>query len=478
MQKFPTYVVFIGTLALASGVSSCKKFIQVSAPTTSTNAANVYASDGTAAAVLTGVYAKMSNQSYQQANSDITGISIFGGLSADELTLFAPSDANFSVYYTNTLSSVTTNVMFWNGLYQYIFVANSAIEGLAASTALTPAVKNQLLGESEFLRAFCYFYLVGLYGDVPLALGSAYTVNASLPRTPQAKVYQQIIADLKDAQTLLNANYLDPTLLNITGEKVRPTKWAAMALLARAYLYTNDWPDAEAEADSVIANTGLFNLSPLNGAFLMNSTEAIWQLQPVGTDVQSNTGYGIFFILPPGGPNTFPNEVYLSSTEVNSFEINDQRRGSWVDSVIVAGATYYYPYKYKIGAVATTTQEYLMMLRLGEQYLIRAEARAEQNNIVGAQADLDSIRARAGLPATTAGDMNSLLMAIAHERQVELFTEWGDRWLNLKRNGTIDAIMTVAAPQKSGLWSPFKALYPVPETELKTDPNLSQNTGY
>jgi len=248
--------------------------------------------------------------------------------------------------------------------------------------------------------------------------------------------------------------------------------------LARAYLYTGDYVNAEAQATAVINNASLYSLSSLNDVFLKNSTETIWQLQPVRTGTQSNTGEGALFILPATGPDASSYPVYLSNTLINSFEVGDQRKANWVDSAIAGGITYYYAFKYKIGMKDTSTTEYIMIMRLAEQYLIRAEARAQQNNIPGAQTDLDTIRTRAALPATSANDKASLLTAILHERQVELFTEWGHRWFDLKRTSNIDAVMATIAPLKGGSWSPFKALYPIPEGEKNLDPSMTQNTGY
>ena len=135
---------------------------------------------------------------------------------------------------------------------------------------------------------------------------------------------------------------------------------------------------------------------------------------------------------------------------------------------------YYYPYKYKLTALSLVDTEYNMVIRLAEVYLIRAEARAEQGNIAGAQADLDTVRARAGLPPTAAGDVPGLLGAIGHERQVELVAEWGHRWLDLKRTGLAGAVL---GSEKPG-WVATDTLYPIPAGELTANPALSQNPGY
>jgi hypothetical protein len=474
--------IYIKTTILVFLFIGCKKFIEVDAPVTSTNAANVYSNDATAAAVLTGIYTQISDQDVDLTNGSLTSLSLFPALSSDELTLYNLSDTRFSPFYANDLNSLITSGVFWTSIYPIIFEANSAIEGLTNSSSLTPAVKQQLLGEAKFIRAFCYFYLVNLYGDVPLATTSDYKTNSLLIRTPKPQIYQQIIIDLKDAQNQLSSNYLKADALTVYSigatERVRPTKWAATALLARVYLYTGDYVNSQNQASAVINDSTMYSLSSLTDAFMKNSPETIWSLQPVHTGTQSNTGDGAIFILPSTGPNTFPNLVYLSSDLVNSFEVGDMRKSTWIDSVSAGGITYYYPYKYKVSTVDTATAEYIMMLRLGEQYLIRAEAEAQQNNLAGSQSDLNVIRGRAGLPITAANDKTSLLTAILHERRVELFSEWGHRWFDLIRTNNIDAVMNIIAPTKGGSWISYKALYPIPQSEISLDTKLVQNTGY
>src|SRR5262249_32404391 len=141
---------------------------------------------------------------------------------------------------------------FWNGSYTWIYQANACIEGISKSEGISTPCKNQLIGEAKFIRAFLYFNLVNLYGDVPLVTSTNYAVNASLPRTSVAQVFQQIVQDLKDAQQLLTASYP-------SAGKVRPNKFAATALLARAYLYQKQWANAAAAANEVIS-TGSYGL--------------------------------------------------------------------------------------------------------------------------------------------------------------------------------------------------------------------------
>jgi starch-binding outer membrane protein, SusD/RagB family len=269
-----------------------------------------------------------------------------------------------------------------------------------------------------------------------------------------------------------------------TTERLRPNKYAATALLSRAYLYANDWTNAEIQASAIISNSASYDTTELKDVFLKNSKEAIWQLQPV--NIGWNTEDARIFILPSSGPtgnssvSGYP--VFMSNSLLNLFEPGDQRKTNWINAVTIGGgtgiATYYFPYKYKCATLNNPVTEYTMILRLGEQYLIRGEARAQLNKIPEALADINVVRIRARLPSLTINDKNSLLNAILRERQVELFTEWGSRWLDLKRTNTIDPVMNGVASTKGTTWNTNWALYPIPIYDITQNPNLIQNSGY
>ena len=469
-NSIPTYFLILGVCLICL---SCKKLVDVPAPVTGITSASAYNNDITAAAVMTGVYANMSNSS--PAAGGLIGTSLYPSLSADELSIYGSSSPLYVAYYTNALTNNNMGVYdIWSQTYPLIYITNSVIEGVTDNNLLTPAIKQQLLGEATFMRALAYFYLVNLYGAVPLLTTTDYKSNALLARAASNKIYEQIIKDLRIAQSSLSAQFLDATLTKITSNRVRPTYWAATALLARTYLYTGKWDSAEAQASLVIGNSSLFGIPIPDSAFLINNREAIWQLQLVGSTNAVPTEQ--LFAIPSTGPT--PTSFYLSPFLLNAFENGDKRRTKWIDSVIAGGSTYYYPGKYKSKLTSDPLKEYSMVLRLAEQFLIRAEARAQQGNTSGAATDLNLIRTRAGLLNTTAATQADLLAAIYHERQVELFTEWGNRWMDLKRSGKVDSIMTSVCSQKGGSWSSNWQLYPVPLSELKLDQNLVQNKGY
>jgi starch-binding outer membrane protein, SusD/RagB family len=496
LGKEKRFVLPIFFLLLIMMLGACKKLVEAPPPSDQVSEINVFSTDATAIGALSDIYNKMNDISYGAPFQGGSSISILTGLSSDEMTLYSGVSGFMKNYYTNSLSqSLVVGHELWAPLYNFIYKCNAAIKGLNASTTLTPVVKQQLLGEAKFMRAYCYFNLVNLFGDVPLALSIEANVNTLLTRSPKADVYQQIIIDLLDAEGNLSSNFLNVTMSGTTTERVRPTQWAAKALLARVYLYTgNNYTLAEAKATEVISNTTLFGLTTLNQVFLKNSKEAIWQLQP--TNEGFNTMEAYFLIVPEWGPDIYTNTVYLSNNLMNSFELNDSRAKpkNWIDTLTVDGVFYRFPYKYKLNGYdpniisSTGTQnmkEYFMVFRLAEQYLIRAEARAQQSKLNEAISDLDIIRNRAGLPliAVTNPGINktNLLDKILHERQVELFTELGQRWFDLKRTGKVDAVMTVVTPQKSNnatQWQSYQQLFPVSSMELQKAPNLVQTPGY
>jgi hypothetical protein len=247
--------------------------------------------------------------------------------------------------------------------------------------------------------------------------------------------------------------------------------------LARVDLYLKNWSDAEAQASSIISNTTNFNLNPdLNQVFFANNPEAILQWKLNTTHSPYNATSEGNFIIP--NSNTIYPEVYIRNELLNAFEVGDLRKAAWTDSTTYAGTVYYYPYKYKIGPAQRIPNgpatEYYMVLRLAEQYLIRAEARAYQNNIDGGAADVNLLRTRASLPNISVSTQSDLLAAIAHERRIELFAEWGNRWFDLKRNGFADSVLAPIKP----LWQSYQQLYPIPAAERQLNPNLSQNPGY
>jgi hypothetical protein len=467
-------------IILTALFTSCESFLEVDLPESKITSELVFSDDITATAAVTGMYVELlSSESF--ASGGNKSITFLAGLSADEFNYY-PDNIEAKMFEQNNLIPANSNVeALWVSMYKTIYQANAVIEGLSTSKGVTQETKDQLLGEALFIRAFSHFYLVNLFGDVPLVTSTDYQKNSLIPRTAVLEVQNQIVDDLRSARDLLGENYVTTESDLVTTARVRPNKATASAFLAKVYLHVNNWEGAETEASAVINNSATYSLvEDLDAVFLANSTEAIWQLQPFNP--LRNTNEGALFIL-TGAPN-LTRPVGLTTQLLDAFEDDDSRVTKWINSRIANTVTYYYPFKYKVrtgpgSPLPVPLSEYSMVLRLGEQYLIRSEARAKQGNLSGAIADLDAIRGRADLPLI--GDVNpdisqdDLILAIEHERQVELFSEWGNRWLDLKRTDRADEIL---APIKAQ-WNSEDVLYPIPQSEFNRNPKLGdQNQGY
>lgn len=442
--------------------SACSDFIEIDPPKTEVTGVNVFNNDASAASAVRGIYSlMMTNPGFTRA-----GMEEYTGIASDELISYA-TRADVVQFYNNSLAATNNDVLgvFWREAYRYINNANAVLEGLSKSTGISSAMKSQLTGEAQFIRAFCHFYLVNLFGDIPYLTSTDYRQNAKAVRMPVAQVYEKMEMDLLEAIAKLSEDYTFSA-----GERIQPNKGAAIALLARLYLYRGEWEQAETYATQVIDNP-LYSLeSELNSVFLPNSAESIWQLRPVTPG--SNTPQGQLFIL-IGAPNATSRRVSLTPQLVNAFEVDDARKTKFVGTFTNASDTWHYSYKYKVG-LSPILSEYTTVLRLAEQYLIRAEARARLNDVSGAQEDLNVIRNRAGLDVTSASDQPSLLVAIEQERRVELFAEWGHRWLDIKRTNRANEILSLLKAD----WQATDVLFPIPESERLLNPSLSQNEGY
>lgn len=437
---------------------SCDDYVEVELPNSQLTGITVFENVATANAALAGLYAKLRSSGLFAGG---TGMTYYLGLYGDEIDNYQTTTLNN--FYTNTLVAGESGVAsVWNLSYRQIYEANALLEGIDASASLAEADRNQIRGEALFIRAFVHFYLVNLFGDVPYVKSTDYEKNTQVNRKATALVYQEIVADLTEASTLLNEKYLSV-------ERVRPNQLAVKAVLARVYLYMGDYAAASNAASSVL-NSPLYVLETnLDKVFLKGSTSTIWQFMPNAAG--NNTSEGSTYIFTAGPPSS----VALTPSLVNSFEVNDQRKVKWIKAVTNGSATWYHAFKYKQRTNTASSVEYSVVLRLGEQYLIRAEARARQGELTNAKADLNMIRSRAGLASTTAVTPSEIIADVLQQRRLELFTEFGHRFFDLKRNNTLDSVLSGTKPG----WNSTDQLWPLPERELEVNSKLKpQNPGY
>ncbi|WP_019038344.1 RagB/SusD family nutrient uptake outer membrane protein [Psychroflexus tropicus] len=469
MFKNKTLIKAIYLLGLVSFLASCESFVEVDVPNDRITGETLFTNNRSALSALDGLYSQLFNTSFAAGGN--RSVTFLSGLSGDNFEITNPIPDMIEFSENEVLPQNDYNLSLWSGAYSTIYMANSLIQGAENSTSLDDETRNRLIGESKFIRAFTYFYLVHLYENVPLVLDTDYQINAQLANASPENVNAQILIDLNDALELTDENYPEDSRKYINSSVVR-------ALLARVHLYQENWVQAEQYSSQVISSSNLYNLNEdLDDVFLINSIEALWQISPEGWGgTFSHTREGNLFVI------IFANSspVELSDDFMDIWEENDLRFINWVGTFSDETRDYNFPFKYKIqfdnsGGDIT---EYSTVFRLAEQYLIRSEARAKQGNLSGAIEDLDQIRQRSEIDLVSETNPglseNELIELILTERRKEFFAEWGHRWLDLKRTQTVNEVLSVKKP----LWNPTDIFYPIPEVERMKNPNLEQNEGY
>lgn len=455
MKNISNKYTYIFSFFLLLGITSCDDALDVDLPSNQLSSESVYSSETTAEAAVNGIYQSMVTDFYYNRVHSILG------QTADELV---PTTGIANVYSSNEIpetdGTINTN---WGELYKTIYNANNVIEGITKSTSLSAVKSRQWIAEAKFLRAYCYFYLTNLWGNVPLILTTNVDVSALSPQSSQQDVYAQILLDLTDASKDLPTDYS-----NYDQERIRATKWAAETLSARVNLYLGRWTEAAAHATTVINQTGIYkiiDLGSVNSPFIADNDESILQIPYYNV----NYTYEGSSVFTTGG-------TFLLRKGNSLFETGDARKTNWTIDIRNRAGVFLgiAPYKYHNG-FGNSPIERSTVLRLAELYLIRAEARVKSNDIIGAQQDINVIRNRALLDGTTLTDINQLLDLIALERQREFFAENGHRWLDLKRTGKLDETLSVLSDK---IWKTSDNLYPIPEPAIRSNPFLTQNLGY
>lgn len=451
------YALVLATLAMAS----CEKFVTLPPPTGSVDDKVVYNSDETATAGIVGLY------NVQGMRDFILNSALVAGLAADELQSGNFSDAAVQIQNNSVATNNSLVGGVWSNGFRAIRAANLAISGLENSTGVTPALRSQLLSEALFCRAYAFFVLVNLFDGVPLALSAESVDNAELPRASADDVWIQILSDLERAKELSSTE-------EITVHRTRVNRYAISALLARAYLYREQWEKSEKEADEVI-NSGKFILSEIGQNFKKISKETILQIFKPNGYAELAVEY-----LPASSTASTAN-YFLLRVFVEGFETNDVRKTTWIGN-LPDGNNYIKKYLLRSG---TAGDEYHVLFRLAEIHLIRAEARAQQNKLHGqngAESDLNKIREHAGLGPKLNLSQGDMLIAIESERKNDLFGEWCHRWFDLKRQPSISSEGTraddVLSKIKGENWQPTDVLMPIPAQQIELNPALEQNEGY
>ncbi|MEO8773671.1 MAG: RagB/SusD family nutrient uptake outer membrane protein [Gelidibacter sp.] len=397
-----------------------------------------------------GAYSYLQSLSYY-GRSDV----ILPDLAADNLS--HPISATASEYReianNNILPENGAVGGMWNIMYGSINVANNVIDKVPGIPNMTNAEKNQALGELYFIRALSHFNLMNYFGAIPIKITPTVGVsNLDVPRDPVEQVYSQVINDLLFASENLSSS----------GNKVRTSKYAAKALLARVFLYKKDYAQAVTLATEVIDLGGYTLLGNYADVFAADqSSESIFEIYFSQTERNRIAEYNF-----PTSLNG-RREVEPSADLLTAYEAGDDR---YTASIAFAG-TSAYGIKYddlSLGA------DNFIVLRLADMFLIRAEAEANKPapNLVAIQSDINKIRMRANLSPISESSVAQLLRTVEKERRVEFAFE-GHRWFDLVRTGRAVAVLP-------NVNSTNQTLFPIPSDEIQTnnDPGMTQNPGY
>lgn len=443
MKRIIYFILVLGFL------SGCESLLNEQKPQNSVDPSTIFKDAPGARSAIIGAYDAFQSASYYAADflllPDVHG----GNLSH---TGTFPSYAQFMNRSILTDNANVTNM--WAIIYQGINRANQIIDKVPGITdpALTQLEKDQIVGEAYFLRAFHYANLVKYWGGVPLKLIPSDSYDASkiiLPRASVDEVYTQILADLAQAIAKLPAN---------PSNKSRASLGAAHALKSRVHLYKKEY--AEAISSATLASSGY----SLVGNFLdiwvvRNTSEAIWELQFNTVDTNSLSFY--LLTSSTGGRN----EVRPSANLASAYTTTDARR---ILTTSIDSRLRYYR--------AATDDDNVLLLRLGEVVLNRAEALIERNtgtDLTDAVEFINQIRNRAGIgnyagAVTQAALRNEVFL----QRRLELALE-GHYFFDLVRTGR--AVTTLSSP----VWNDNQALLPIPLREIQASGNvLTQNPGY
>lgn len=375
---------------------------------------------------------------------------------------------------------------FWKLNYRGIVQANTVV----AKTPLIDAdetLKNRIIGEGLFLRAWYHFILTQVFGDVPLIISIIAPDEILIPRTPKAAVLSQIAVDALQAASLLPVSH--------SGADVgRATKGAALALAAKAFLYLEDYQSVVNTVADIKA-LGIYSLqADYQDNFrdsTQNNSESVWEIQHTNLELGVGNNLNQWWASKkvPDGYGF----AEVTPEFVNAFEVNDPR----LKFTVARHNEQYFGvvYKASFSSTGVSPRKYLQhvdevsqksdgginytAIRYAEVLLWEAEALAELGRTSEALVPLEEVRARAraqstdpvnALPMITNTNQQELIDLIRHERFVELGFEM-HRFFDLVRWGIAAQLLDGFVPGKH-------EVFPLPQTELDLNPNLTQNPGY
>jgi starch-binding outer membrane protein, SusD/RagB family len=473
-------ILIAAALSLVVAFPSCKKLLTI--PETDLIAGETALSSITyAEQAVIGIYAAMNVEMNILLNStfadEVAKSEFYNAVTTHEWQ-YGPADVGLRDNFTGIAIH-----------YRIVNRANVVLAALPGSdsTKVGDEVKRvRLRGEALFLRAYAHFDAFRYYCDNynPAGLAMPYMETSTLDPTPRIKMdvfFQKLNADLAEAKNLVPNNLTDLD---------RATRAAVSGLQARVALYMRDWVNAENYASEYIAAVPLATAALFPGIWTdANSAEQAFRLKRTAT-IGGRIG-SLFRGTSASAANIGlvtwkPSEKLWTSYDA----VNDVRFASYLKDeplLTAAGRPSRIIQKYAGTGYATAAENVAWgkVFRTGEMYLIRAEARAEQNKFTGAnsaESDVNALRAAriTGYVNVVFASKDAAITAILQERFKELPFE-GHRFFDLKRRGLPVTRIAVDAPSPAGTTLPagnFRFVLPIPLPEITTNPAMLQNPGY
>ncbi|MGL4631163.1 MAG: RagB/SusD family nutrient uptake outer membrane protein [Leadbetterella sp.] len=487
MKSLKKVLIFIIILSVSF---SCDDFLKDAAkPIDQLGGENFFNSEGKIRAGLTGIYSEL--YSYRDATQHMK---FYENRSDNGGEVNADNDpvSNFSLDRNGSTGDI------WFSNFRIISRCNVLLEDIEKNlpNASKDPKLNRYIGEARFLRGFAYFNLVSIYGDVPLVLKQAYSRDeaVSIARSPIETVFNQaIIPDLEYAS---KACFSRKDLVAIS-QLGNVTQGAAKTLLAEAYLNVKKFVEAEKVSEEVIDSkdfTLLPNYTNLYGVGANNNTESMWEIQ---FNFAQNAIPNIWIRLLPfeladGSTYTQPQVISTPSQDLADAMKGDPRSdvtfGPGLQSLKTPTRfiTFRFWKKYHdfsiVGPVVQNEWN-IKMLRLADAYHMAAEAEIQQGKINEGFAHLNTLRKRVGLTDYTQESITSTSDALdlyLHERRMEFAGEM-KRFRDLKRTGRAIRYLQAyrSKVDKLNVIIPeTKLVFPIPNSEIQANPNLTQNPGY
>ncbi len=361
---------------------------------------------------------------------------------------------------TSANASVAT---LWGSIYNTVYLANFIIERLPQVSGVTAAQRDKVLGTAHFLRGYAYFVALYSFGGVPKVTDIAIDVNRNIARASESEILDFILEDYTEALARVPSASSNAAFVNTNSVR---------AALAKYHLYLGNNVQAESFATNIIASNQ-YQLEPnfVNLVTRDFTAEAIFEVgYTIADDPGTNGSIGLNNLF-VGRREIIPsNQVIVALASVES---GDRFTSIAFNSSNLKGSDN----GWSVAKYGTADEDNnnVVVFRLAEMYLIRAEARTKQNNTTGARDDLNVLRTRAKAPLITSASQSQLIQLIEDERRFELAFE-GHRWYDLVRTNRAKTVMSAF----SSNWKDAYELWPIPQREILNNPALAgnQNPGY